>query len=315
MALTVGIDVGGTKIAGGVVDERGNILRTARRESPATDTDAIEVSIEDLVAELRGDHEIAGVGVGAAGFVDSRRSTVLFAPNLAWRDEPLRSDLEKRIGLPVVIENDANAAAWGEFTYGAGEDVDDSLLVTVGTGVGGGIVLNGELHRGAFGVAAEIGHMRVVPGGRICGCGNRGCWEQYASGNALVREARAMIEAGSPVVADLLARLGGDANALTGPFITEAAREGDPTARELLADIGEWLGIGLANLASAFDPGLFVIGGGVSAADEMLIGPAREAFRRQLPGRGYRPEARIVRAVLGSDAGLIGAAELARAGR
>ena len=157
--------------------------------------------------------------------------------------------------------------------------------------------------------------MQIMPGGARCECGNRGCWEQYASGNALVREARAMIEAGSPVVADLLARLGGDASALTGPFITEAAREGDPTARELLADIGEWLGIGLANLASAFDPGLFVIGGGVSAADEMLIGPAREAFRRQLPGRGYRPEARIVRAVLGSDAGLIGAAELARAGR
>ena len=149
-----------------------------------------------------------------------------------------------------------------------------------------------------------------------CECGNRGCWEQYASGNALVREARAMIEAGSPVVADLLdpARAA-TPNALTGPFITEAAREGDPTARELLADIGEWLGIGMANLAAAFDPGLFVIGGGVSAADEMLIGPARDAFRRQLTGRGYRPEARIVRAVLGSDAGLIGAAELARAGR
>ena len=174
MALTVGIDVGGTKIAGGVVDERGTVLETARRESPATDTDAIGQSIEELVGELRSTHDITAVGVGAAGFVDSRRSTVMFAPNLAWRDEPLRSHLEKRIGLPVVIENDANAAAWGEFTFGAGEDVSDSLLVTVGTGVGGGIVLNGELHRGAFGVAAEIGHMRVVPGGRICGCGNRG---------------------------------------------------------------------------------------------------------------------------------------------
>ena len=114
----------------------------------------------------------------------------MFAPNLAWRDEPLRHDLEKRTGLHVVVENDANAAAWGEFAFGAGEDVADSLLVTVGTGVGGGIVLNGELHRGAFGVAAEIGHMRVVPDGRLCGCGNRGCWEQYASGTALVRDTR-----------------------------------------------------------------------------------------------------------------------------
>ena len=196
MGLTVGIDVGGTKIAGGVVDEQGHILATARRESPATDTDAIEHAIEELVAELRSDHEVVAVGVGAAGFVDSKRSTVLFAPNLAWRDEPLRADLEKRIDLPVVIENDANAAAWGEFTFGAGEDVQDTLLVTVGTGVGGGIVLNGSLHRGAFGVAAEIGHMRVVPDGRICGCGNRGCWEQYASGTALVRDTKEQARAG-----------------------------------------------------------------------------------------------------------------------
>jgi glucokinase len=149
MGLTVGVDVGGTKIAGGVVDEQGRILGTARRVSPATDTEAIERNIEDLVTELRTTHEVTAVGIGAAGFVDSARSTVMFAPNLAWRDEPLRSDLEERIGLPVVIENDANAAAWGEFTFGAGEDVADSLLITIGTGVGGGIVLNGELHRGA----------------------------------------------------------------------------------------------------------------------------------------------------------------------
>jgi glucokinase len=189
------------------------------------------------------------------------------------------------------------------------------VVITLGTNIGGALIVDGRVQRGRYGIAGEFGHMQVVPGGVRCECGNRGCWEQYASGNALVREARAMIEAGSPVVADLLARLGGDKGSLTGPFITEAARDGDPTARELLADIGEWLGVGLANLAAAFDPGLFVVGGGVSAADEMLIGPARDAFRRQLPGRGYRPEARIVRAVLGSDAGLIGAAELARAGR
>ena len=204
MGLTVGIDVGGTKIAGGVVDEQGAILATARRESPATDTAAIERNIGDLVAELRGNHEITGVGIGAAGFVDSSRSTVLFAPNLAWRDEPLRKDLEALIGLPVVVENDANAAAWGEFTFGAGEDVADTLLVTVGTGVGGGIVLNGQLHRGAFGVAAEIGHMRVVPDGILCGCGNRGCWEKYASGTALVREARDQARQGSLIARSLL---------------------------------------------------------------------------------------------------------------
>src|ERR1700750_1115555 len=170
MGLTVGVDVGGTKIAGAVVDETGRILATARMVSPATDSDAIGKTIEDLVGELRGTYDIEAVGIGAAGFVDAARSTVLFAPNLAWRGEPLKADLYARIGCPVVVENDAEAAAWGEFTFGAAEDTDDLLLVTVGTGIGGGIVMNGELHRGAFGVAAEIGHIRVVPGGRICGC-------------------------------------------------------------------------------------------------------------------------------------------------
>ncbi|HET7475871.1 MAG TPA: ROK family glucokinase [Dermatophilaceae bacterium] len=318
MQMTIGLDIGGTKIAGAVVDRSGEVVLTGRRDTPAQDSPAIAAAAAELVAELAarlpaGDG-VAAVGVACAGFIDKTGSHVLFAPNLAWRDEPLKDLLQTTVGLPVIIENDANAAAWGEFTHGSARDATDMVLVTVGTGIGGGVVIDGRLLRGAYGIAAELGHMRVVPEGHRCGCGNRGCWEQYASGNALVREARAMMEAGSPVVADLLSRLGGDVTALTGPFITEAARDGDPTARELLADIGRWLGIGLANLASAFDPGLFVIGGGVSAADEMLIGPAREAFRRQLPGRGYRPEARIVRAVLGSDAGLIGAAELARAG-
>ena len=312
MALTIGIDVGGTKIAGGVVDESGQILATARRESPATDTDAIEQAVEDLVVELRSNHEIAAVGVGAAGFVDVRRATVLFAPNLAWRDEPLKRDLESRIGLPVVIENDANAAAWGEFTFGAGEDVDDFLLVTVGTGVGGGVVLNGQLHRGAFGVAGEIGHLRVVPGGLICGCGNRGCWEQYASGNALVREARALARTNSPTAYRLLEMVGGDPDQITGPEVTAAAIAGEPNSVELLADVGAWLGRGIANLAAALDPEVVVIGGGVSAAGDLLLVPAQQAFSRTLTGRGFREEARLVLAYFGNDAGLIGAADLAR---
>ncbi len=312
MGLSVGIDVGGTKIAGGVVDERGAILSTARRESPATDSDAIEQSIEDLVDELRAQHEVTCVGVGAAGFVDSRRSTVMFAPNLAWRDEPLRAHLEKRIALPVVIENDANAAAWGEFTFGAAHDVSDSLLVTVGTGVGGGIVLNGELHRGAFGVAAEIGHMRVVPDGRICGCGNRGCWEQYASGNALVRETRHAAREGSLIARSLLDRAGGDVEAITGPLITEAARDGDDFAREQLDALGRWLGEGIASLAAVLDPAVVVIGGGVSEAGDLLLTSVRAAFRANLTGRHYRPELEIRAATLGNKAGMIGAADLAR---
>jgi len=312
MALTVGVDVGGTKIAGGVVDERGRILATARRESPATDTDAIGHSVADLVAELRSAHDITAVGVGAAGFVDSTRSLVMFAPNLAWRDEPLRADLEKRIGLPVVIENDANAAAWGEFTFGAGEDATDSLLITVGTGVGGGIVLNGELHRGAFGVAAEIGHLRVVPDGRLCGCGNHGCWEQYASGSALVRDTREQAGRGSLIARSLLDRAGGDVQAITGPLITEAAREGDPFAVEQLAALGKWVGEGIATLTAVLDPAVVVIGGGVSEAGDLLLDPVRRHFKANLTGRNYRPELEIRAAVLGNRAGMIGAADLAR---
>ena len=228
--LACGIDVGGTKIAGCVVDTDGTILEQARVESPATSTDAIEQAIEELVRGLQRDHEIASVGVGAAGFVDKARAVVMFAPNLAWRDEPLKTDLEARLGLPVVVENDANAAAWGEFEFGAGKDVDDLLLVTVGTGVGGGIVLDGELYRGAFGVAAEIGHIRVERNGRLCGCGNYGCLEQYGSGTALVRQAREAIEGGSLLAKDLLDRAGGDLDAITGPMISSAAAGGDKFA-------------------------------------------------------------------------------------
>ena len=311
MGLAVGIDVGGTKIAGGVVDEKGTILATARRESPATDTDAIELNIADLVAELRRDYEVEAVGIGAAGFVDSRRSTVMFAPNLAWRDEPLRADLEKRIDLPVVVENDANAAAWGEFTFGAGEDVQDTLLVTVGTGVGGGIVLNGQLHRGAYGVAAEIGHMRVVPEGRICGCGNKGCWEQYASGTALVRDTKEQAVEGSLIARALVDRAGG-IERIDGPLITEAAKDGDSFAIEKLASLGQWLGEGISTLTAVLDPAVVVIGGGVSEAGDLLLDPIRAHFRANLTGRNYRPELQVRAALLGNKAGMIGAADLAR---
>jgi glucokinase len=312
MTLACGIDVGGTKIAGGIVDDAGKILEELRVESPATDAHAIEAAIEELVTELRTRHDIAAVGVGAAGYIDRSRSVVLFAPNLAWRDLDLKADLESRLGLPVVVENDANAAAWGEFQFGAGHDVDDLLLVTVGTGIGGGVVLDGSLYRGAFGVGAEIGHMRVVPDGIRCGCGNRGCFEMYASGKALVREARAAAAAGSLLAADLVERAGGDPAGISGPLITEAARAGDPFAREHLAGLGRWLGEGIASLAAVLDPAVVVIGGGVSAAGDLLLDPARRAFAAQLTGRGHRPMLELRRASLGNRAGLIGAADLTR---
>ncbi|MXG90789.1 ROK family glucokinase [Nocardioides flavescens] len=312
MTLSCGIDVGGTKILGGVVDEDGSIVEELRVESPATSAEAIEEAIEGLVVQLASRHPITCVGVGAAGYIDKQRAVVMFAPNIAWRDVDLKGDLEQRTGLPVVVENDANAAAWGEFRYGAGHDVDDLLLVTVGTGVGGGVVLDGSLYRGAFGVGAEIGHMRVVPDGILCGCGNRGCYEQYASGSALVREARGAVRAGSLLARELLDRAGGDPDRITGPLITEAARAGDPFAVEQLASLGRWLGEGIASLTAVLDPAVVVIGGGVSEAGDLLLGPARAAFGSQLTGRGHRPVLEIRKARLGNRAGLIGAADLAR---
>jgi glucokinase len=312
MTLACGVDVGGTKIAGGVVDEDGTILEELRVESPATDAEAIEVAIAGLVNELASRHDISAVGIGAAGYVDKTRAIVMFAPNIAWRNVNLKAELEPRVGLPVVIENDANAAAWGEFRYGAGHDVNDLLLVTVGTGVGGGVVLDGELYRGAFGAGAEIGHMRVVPDGILCGCGNHGCFEQYASGSAMVREARAAAGSGSLLARGLLDRAGNDPEKITGPLITEAARDGDPFAIEQLATVGRWLGEGIASLAAVLDPAMVVIGGGVSEADELLLGPARAAFSREVVGSAYRPTSDLRKARLGNRAGLIGAADLAR---
>jgi glucokinase len=304
------VDIGGTKILAGVVDDDGAIVEEVRVESPATDVDAITDAVSGLVEDLATRHDFGNVGVGAAGYIDRARSTVLFAPNIAWRDVNLRAQLEQRTGKAVVIENDANAAAWGEFTFGAGADIDDFLLITVGTGVGGGLVLDGSLYRGAFGIGAEIGHMRVVPGGILCGCGNLGCYEMYASGSALVRMAREAAEAGR---ADgLLKRAGGEVEAIDGPLVTTAAQQGDAAALGLLGELGRWLGEGIASLTAVLDPAMVAIGGGVSEADELLLEPAREGFLSQLTGRGHRPELAIRKAALGSRAGLIGAADLAR---
>jgi glucokinase len=314
--LAIGIDIGGTKVAGGLVDEAGVVVGRARRDTPHRSKSpvVVEDTIVEVVAELLEDASspVCAVGIGAAGFVADDRATVVFAPHLSWRDEPLEANLQRRVPVPISVDNDANAAAWAEWKFGAAQQDSHVMMVNLGTGIGGAIIVDGQIMRGRFGIAGEFGHMQVVPGGQRCECGNKGCWEQYASGNALVREARSLMTANSPMATDLLDLVGGDAAALTGPMITEAARAGDATATELLAEIGTWLGIGIANLAAAFDPGVFVIGGGVSAAGDLLIGPARATFRRHLTGRGYRPEARIVTAALGNEAGLIGAADLAR---
>jgi glucokinase len=306
------VDIGGTKVAAGVVDEHGTIIATTHRDTPADDVSRIENAIAAAVGELTTAYDVEAVGVGAAGFIDAQRATVMFSPNLAWRDEPLRASLQRRLALPVVVENDANAAAWAEVRFGAGRGAEHVVAVTVGTGIGGGIVVNGQLLRGQFGAAAEFGHVTVVPGGRRCGCGLQGCWEQYASGRALVREAHKLVHASPGMTEGLLRLAGGQPENITGKIITRAAQAGDVAALRCFKVVGTWLGRGLAGLAAVLDPGLFVIGGGVSAAGEVLRAPAAAAFVTSLTGQGYRPVATLRIAELGAEAGLVGAADLAR---
>jgi glucokinase len=312
VSLTIGVDVGGTKVAAGAVDGRGRVVEKLRRATPAASPERTAAVIAGAVAELLTRHRASAVGVGAAGWVDETGSTVVFAPNLAWRGEPLRATVAALVGLPVVVENDGNASAWAEARHGAARGHAHVIFVSVGTGIGAGFVLDGTLYRGRWGMAAEPGHFRVVPDGRLCGCGNRGCWEQYASGSALVTEARDFAERSPAGARHLLQLAGGDPGAIAGTHVTEAARVGDPAALRCFAIVGTWLGQGLADLAAILDPGCIVIGGGVSEAGELLLGPARAAFDKALTGGGYRPRAEITRAALGADAGIVGAADLAR---
>ena len=209
----------------------GKIIAQSRRDTPAASPAETLERIVEVVTELLAVHDVDSVGIGAAGWIDAERSTVLYAPNLAWRDEPLRDELRTRLPVPVVVENDANVAAWAEFRFGAARDADDSMVMfTLGTGIGGGIVLGGQLVRGAHGIAGEIGHVLAVKDGYPCGCGSRGCLEQYASGKALTRYAREAIVADARAGERLLADAGGDLAKLNGPMVTEAAQAGDPIA-------------------------------------------------------------------------------------
>lgn len=316
--LTLGIDIGGTKIAGGLVDESGTVLDCVRRETPGHAVAAVEQAIVGVVEELC-ERAVAGsygrciaVGIGAAGWVSTDRSTVLFSPHLAWRNTPLRTHLAERISLPVWVDNDANAAAWAEYRFGAARGHDTAACVTLGTGIGGAVISAGRLQRGAFGVAGEWGHTRVVPDGRRCVCGNHGCWEQYASGRALARAGQELIEVAPAAASVLLASVNGDSTRLTGADVTAAALAGDPAAIELVREVGTWLGEGMLTIAMIVDPSVIVVGGGVGTLGDLLLEPARERFLAALPGRGFRPAAQIVQVSLGADAGMIGAAELAR---
>jgi len=313
MAFTIGVDVGGTKVLGGVVNETGAVLATARRDTPKEGGTALTSAIADVANELKAQFPIDSVGVSVAGWVSADRKTMLATPNISgWNGVNLDYELTSLIGLPVALENDANSAAWGEARFGAAQGKSHVLLLTIGTGVGGGIVIDGKLHRGAFGIAAEVGHMRVVPDGLLCGCRAKGCLEQYASGSALMRYVREEIEAKPDAAQDLLARGDGTISGISGAMITEAARDGDAIALHGFNTLGYWIGSGVASLSAILDPETVVIGGGVIDAGEILLKPIREAAKRHMPFSEILPMPEIVGATLGNQAGLVGVADLAR---
>lgn len=306
--LRVGIDIGGTKTAGGVVDAEGNILDRLRVDTPPEVSD-LEDAVVDMCTHLCAQHEVDAIGVAAAGFIDTHRSTVIHAPNIAWRDYPLKRALESRLNLPVFIENDANAAGWAEFRFGVAQGVSHMVMLTMGTGVGGAVVLDGKLFRGGHGIGGELGHTRFIREGLRCGCGQRGCLEQYASGRALQREAQDIADGGADGAA--LAELRESTGSITGPAVSRLVLAGDPGAIEALRRVATALGEACGGFQASFDPELFVIGGGVAQLGESLLEPIRQAYETSLPGYGDRPVAEFTIARLRNDAGLIGAADLA----
>ncbi|MEY5003987.1 MAG: hypothetical protein RLZZ594_17 [Actinomycetota bacterium] len=309
---TVGIDIGGTKIAGALVDIDGNIVAESKVPTPAQDPDALVDAVVALVTELSLGKEVLGVGVAAAGFIDADQANIIYAPNLSWRNEPFKAKLQAKLPLPVIIENDANAAAWAEFRYGAGKGYQHMIMLTIGTGVGGAVIVNGQMLRGGFGIAGELGHLRVVPNGKLCGCGQHGCLESYGSGTALLKAAKEL--AGSDLeIGARLRELEAQAGELTGAQVYTAILERDPGALQILTELGTWLGEAIGSLTAVLDPQIVVIGGGVSAAGDLLLNPIREAYLAHLPARGFRPELEIKGAEFVNDAGVVGAADLVRA--
>lgn len=309
----IGVDVGGTKVLAAAV-EGSRIVSTAHRDTPGrrVDVTVLEDALADAVAAAADGAPIAGVGVAAAGFVDAAGERVVFAPHLPWRGERVTERLAERFGAPVVLDNDANCHAAAEVAFGSAAGAQVAVMITLGTGIGGALVVSGRLLRGRHGLAGEFGHMQVVPGGQSCPCGLRGCWEQYCSGDALVRYVRDRF-GDEPTL--LTGWCDGDAARVTGPMVTEAAELGDPVAQAAFNYVGTWLGIGAANLVAAIDPDVIVVGGGVSAAGERLLGPARRALAQHLVAAEEREVAPLLGAALGPSAGVIGAAALARAGR
>jgi len=315
--LAIGVDIGGTKIAIGVVDENGVILDKITVPTDPDNPASIDQAIADSCNKLSQKYDIGAIGIAAAGFISADRETVSFAPNLNWREYPLAQNIKQLLthDVPVIVENDANAAGWGEFRFGKGKGATDMLMLTIGTGLGGAIIVDGKLVRGKWGMAAELGHMQIVPHGHTCGCGHEGCWEQYASGSALTKHARRAVIARPDRSGAIMSAAGGSGSKIKGQHVTKAALAGDPLAVELFAELGHWIGHGAASVAALLDPEVIVIGGGVADVGDLILLPARAAYKDRLSALGHRPLARIELAALGNDAGIVGAADLAASGQ
>lgn len=306
---SVGVDIGGTKIAGGVVAEDGTIVEKLRVSTPENPADLAD-AVASMVRELASRHEVRTVGVAAAGFIDATRSVIIHAPNIDWHDEPLRAELESRIGRSVTLENDANAAGWGEYRFGAGRGCSNLVMLTLGTGVGGAVIIDGELLVGGNGSGGELGHVRFIRHGRPCGCGQNGCLEQYASGRALQREISDIADGGG--IGSRLAAARDEEGIVSGDALSALLAENDPGALEAVHRVATALGEACGGFQAVLDPELFVVGGGVADLGERLLQPVRTAYRASLSGHADRPVAGFAIATLGNDAGLIGVADLAR---
>src|SRR6476620_10689015 len=314
--VAVGVDIGGTKVLGALVDERGTILAEHRVPSPDDDWPTMRDAIVSVVDELRAAvPELDSLGVGAAGMVDLD-GVIHYAPNVpGFRTVPVRAALAEATGLPTIVDNDANAAAYGELRFGVAMGLRDAMVITLGTGIGGGMIVNGQVLRGAHGFAAEVGHFQIDPAGPMCACGEQGHWEAMASGNALGRMAREAVARGE--APGLLQRSQAVIDAIDGHFVSAAARAGLPEAIALVDQYCFNVAIGLVGLANIFDPALIAISGGLVNDGELFLDPIRRHFLGHIEGADYRPPPPIVLAGLGERAGVIGAALLAldRAGR
>jgi glucokinase len=305
----IGIDVGGTGTKGGIVGRDGQIVE---RSKVATDAHAGTkgiLQVADTLLEKARDRglEVDAIGVGAAGFVDYAKGSVIFSPNVEYDDPHISNALTSHTGLKAVVDNDANAAAWGERTFGSAKGLDHIAMLTLGTGVGSGFVVDGRLLRGSTGAGAEFGHLVIDPDGPDCKCGLKGCLEQFASGQAIARMGRAaaLKNPDSTMVA-----FAGEVDKITSEDVACAAREYDETARAVLREAGEALAIGLSNIANLFDPQVIVLGGSVAEAGEPYLGPARDGLARMSSAQRRRPM-RLDVTKLGNDAGMLGAAALA----